>query len=84
MPRCRLMGAAWWVLPDGCCPVGAARWVLQDRLKIAKGGIGPDVMLARQVVLNCGAFHGWARAGGACDDGAWGGVGSGWRCWCLC
>ena len=31
---------------------------LQDRLKIIKGGIGPDTMLARQVVLNCGAFHG--------------------------
>lgn len=31
---------------------------LQDRLKIVKGGLGPDTMLARQVVLNCGAFHG--------------------------
>ena len=35
----------------------------QDRLKIVKGGIGPDTMLARQVVLNCGAFHGWVGAG---------------------
>ena len=33
---------------------------VQDRLKIIKGGLGPDTMLARQVVLNCGAFHGCA------------------------
>ncbi len=35
---------------------------MQDRLKIVKGGIGPDTMLARQVVLNCGAFHGWVAS----------------------
>ncbi|EFN53751.1 hypothetical protein CHLNCDRAFT_136354 [Chlorella variabilis] len=37
-----------------------------DRLKIVKGGIGPDTMLARQVVLNCGAFHGY---GEGCNGG---------------
>lgn len=40
--------------------------MLQDRLKITKGGLGPDVMLARQVVLNCGAFY---NMGGGCDGG---------------
>lgn len=37
----------------------------QDRLKIMKGGLGPDTMLARQVVLNCGAFHGRVKEGAA-------------------
>jgi len=40
---------------------------IQDRLKIRKAGRGPDVMLSRQTMLNCGAFEGY---GGGCDGGA--------------
>ena len=32
--------------------------MIQDRLKIVKKAVGPDVMLARQALLNCAAFHG--------------------------
>jgi hypothetical protein len=35
--------------------------MIQDRLKIVKKGLGPDVMLARQALLNCAAFHECAR-----------------------
>ncbi|KAL4420347.1 hypothetical protein ABPG77_006154 [Micractinium sp. CCAP 211/92] len=50
----------------GSCWLHGTTSMIQDRLKIAKGGIGPDVMLARQVVLNCGAFHGYGQG---CDGG---------------
>eukprot|EP00887_Chlorella_sp_A99_P000091 scaffold16.g91.t1 len=43
--------------------------MIQDRLKIDKlraGTVGPDVMLARQALLNCAAFHGY---GSGCDGG---------------
>jgi hypothetical protein len=40
--------------------------MIQDRLKIQKQGIGPDVMLARQSLLNCAAFHDY---GAGCDGG---------------
>ena len=40
--------------------------MLSDRLKISKGGAGPDVMLSRQTLLNCAALKGY---GGGCDGG---------------
>ncbi|KIY94405.1 papain-type cysteine protease [Monoraphidium neglectum] len=43
--------------------------MIQDRLKIAKlraGDMTPDVMLGRQTLLNCAAFHGM---GTGCDGG---------------
>ena len=39
---------------------------VQDRLKIRKKGRGPDVMLGRQTLLNCGAYEGF---GAGCDGG---------------
>ena len=39
---------------------------LQDRLKIRKKGRGPDTMLSRQTLLNCGAYEGM---GAGCDGG---------------
>ncbi|KAK2076052.1 hypothetical protein QBZ16_001388 [Prototheca wickerhamii] len=50
----------------GSCWLHGTASMLQDRLKITKDAAGPDVMLARQVVLNCAAFHGM---GGGCDGG---------------
>lgn len=46
-------------IPEYCgsCWLHGTASMVQDRLKIAKNGIGPDAMLARQVILNCGAFH---------------------------
>lgn len=40
--------------------------MVQDRLKIKKKGMGPDVMLSRQALLNCGAYHGY---GDGCNGG---------------
>lgn len=40
--------------------------MISDRLKIAKGGAAPDVMLSRQTFLNCAAPKGF---GGGCDGG---------------
>lgn len=40
--------------------------MVQDRLKIKKKGLGPDVMLSRQALLNCGAYHGF---GDGCNGG---------------
>lgn len=43
--------------------------MVQDRLKIKKlraGDITPDVMLGRQTLLNCAAFHGY---GEGCNGG---------------
>lgn len=42
------------------------RITLQDRLKIRKKGRGPDVMLGRQTLLNCGAYYGM---GAGCNGG---------------
>lgn len=50
----------------GSCWLHGTTSMIQDRLKIVKGGLGPDVMLARQVVLNCGAFHSYGQG---CDGG---------------
>lgn len=50
----------------GSCWLHAALSMLQDRLKIAKNGNGPDVMLGRQSFLNCAAQHG---EGHGCDGG---------------
>ncbi|EFN53799.1 hypothetical protein CHLNCDRAFT_136485 [Chlorella variabilis] len=51
----------------GSCWLHGTTSMIQDRLKIVKGGIGPDTMLARQVVLNCGAFHGYGQGCGGGD-----------------
>ena len=40
--------------------------MISDRLKIAKNGAAPDVMLSRQTFLICAAFQGF---GGGCDGG---------------
>ena len=40
--------------------------MLGDRLKIEKGGVGPDVVLSRQALLNCAAPAGH---GAGCDGG---------------
>lgn len=40
--------------------------MIQDRLKIVKKGIAPDVTLGRQTLLNCAAFHDY---GAGCDGG---------------
>jgi hypothetical protein len=41
----------------GSCWLHGTLSMIQDRLKIVKKGLGPDVMLARQALLNCAAFH---------------------------
>lgn len=41
----------------GSCWLHGTLSMIQDRLKIVKKGLGPDVMLARQSLLNCAAFH---------------------------
>ena len=41
----------------GSCWLHGTLSMVQDRLKIVKKGLGPDVMLARQSMLNCAAFH---------------------------
>lgn len=50
----------------GSCWVHGTLSAIQDRLKIRKNGRGIDVMLARQVLLNCGAFDNF---GAGCDGG---------------
>lgn len=53
----------------GSCWLHGSLSMIQDRLKIDKlraGTVGPDVMLARQALLNCAAFHGY---GSGCDGG---------------
>ena len=40
--------------------------MISDRLKIAKNGAAPDVMLSRQTFLNCAGFKGF---GDGCDGG---------------
>ena len=39
---------------------------MADRIKIRKGGLGPDTMLGRQTLLNCAAYKGM---GDGCDGG---------------
>lgn len=50
----------------GSCWVHATLSTIQDRLKIAKKGKGPDIMLSRQTLLNCGWFH---KNGDGCNGG---------------
>lgn len=50
----------------GSCFLHGTLSMVQDRLKIAKKGAGPDVMLARQSFLNCAPFH---DLSGGCDGG---------------
>ncbi|KAK9814553.1 hypothetical protein WJX72_007790 [[Myrmecia] bisecta] len=50
----------------GSCWAHGTLSMVQDRLKIRKKGRGPDVMLSRQTLLNCGAFEG---LGAGCDGG---------------
>ena len=50
----------------GSCWLHGTLSMIQDRLKIQKQGLGPDVMLARQSLLNCAAFHDY---GAGCDGG---------------
>ncbi|KAG2496883.1 hypothetical protein HYH03_005282 [Edaphochlamys debaryana] len=50
----------------GACWVHGSLSMIQDRLKIKKKGAFPDVMLARQTLLNCAAFEGY---GHGCDGG---------------
>ena len=40
--------------------------MINDRLKIRKKAMGPDVMLARQTLLNCAPFH---NLSAGCDGG---------------
>jgi len=50
----------------GSCWLHGTLSMIQDRLKVVKNGLGPDVMLARQTLLNCAAFH---DLGAGCDGG---------------
>ena len=49
----------------GSCWLHAGIAVLNDRLKIARGAKWPEISLARQVVLNCGA-----KVAGSCEGGS--------------
>jgi hypothetical protein len=49
----------------GSCYVHGALAAANDRIKLLLGG-RHDVMLARQVILNCGEAHG---LGAGCDGG---------------
>ncbi|KAK9810583.1 hypothetical protein WJX73_002238 [Symbiochloris irregularis] len=50
----------------GACWAHGSLSMIQDRLKIQKKGRGPDVMLGRQTLLNCGAYYGM---GAGCNGG---------------
>jgi len=50
----------------GACYVHGTLSAVQDRLKILRGGEGIDVLLARQVILNCGSKYG---LGNGCHGG---------------
>ncbi|KAA6419488.1 MAG: peptidase C1A family [Trebouxia sp. A1-2] len=50
----------------GSCWAHGSTHMVQDRLKIHKKGMGPGVMLSRQALLNCGAYHGY---GDGCNGG---------------
>lgn len=50
----------------GSCWAHGTTHMVQDRLKIKKKGMGPDVMLSRQALLNCAAYHGY---GDGCNGG---------------
>ena len=50
----------------GACWAHGSLSMIQDRLKIIKKGIAPDVTLGRQTLLNCAAFHDY---GAGCDGG---------------
>lgn len=51
----------------GSCYLHATLAAAQDRIKIAKGAKGPDVMLARQTLLNCIADKSGIHNGGDSD-----------------
>lgn len=50
----------------GSCWAHGALSMINDRLKIRKKGRGPDVMLSRQTLLNCGHYE---HMGHGCDGG---------------
>lgn len=50
----------------GSCWAHGSLSMINDRLKIKKKGKGPDVMLARQTLLNCGWY---THMGHGCDGG---------------
>ena len=52
--------------PSGSCWAHASLSTVADRIKIRKGGLGPDTMLGRQTLLNCAAYKGM---GDGCDGG---------------
>ncbi|CAD7969497.1 unnamed protein product [Amoebophrya sp. A120] len=49
----------------GACWLHAGIAVMNDRLKIARKGVGEDIILSRQVVLNCGK-----ETAGSCQGGS--------------
>uniref|UniRef100_A0A7S0RGQ9 Peptidase C1A papain C-terminal domain-containing protein n=1 Tax=Chlamydomonas leiostraca TaxID=1034604 RepID=A0A7S0RGQ9_9CHLO len=64
-----------WLVPNwnqhipkycGSCYLHATLTMISDRLKIAKGGRAPDVMLGRQTFLNCAPQLGYSDG---CDGG---------------
>jgi hypothetical protein len=50
----------------GACYIHGTLSALNDRLKIMRNGEGIDILLARQVILNCGQKHGF---GNGCHGG---------------
>jgi hypothetical protein len=72
--RCDVDGEDWCVtswnqhIPIYCgsCWAHGTLSMINDRLKIKKKGKGPDVMLARQSLLNCGHYE---KMGHGCDGG---------------
>jgi cathepsin X len=51
----------------GSCWLHSSLSSVNDRIKVAKGGRGTDVILARQVILNCGHYRG--KFGDGCHGG---------------
>jgi cathepsin X len=52
--------------PDcGSCWLHGGMSTYADRIKIARGGIGADIIPSRQFVLNCGSQVAGACAGGS-------------------
>jgi len=49
----------------GSCWAHSSMSSLADRIKIARNGIGPDINLSIQFLLNCGAFAGSCHGGSA-------------------
>lgn len=53
----------------GACWAHAAMSSLSDRIKIARGGAGPDIQLSVQHLLNCGITDG-VKSFGSCNGGS--------------